>query len=260
VSGGNTSQDKKRRAFRKHLFPDVASAMRRPSRDRSGFTLIEVTLGLTILILIFGVIFQLVQFSVLGANATAEASIRSREVSGLFALVRQLCLDLPVNSQLAIENRGSRKGYELVITNAPVAIFPEQYDGVRVLGFELRKAKTGDDKELWLVESLTRTNTGKAEKPEVNEFRLMGDLINLKWQAFDTRDQTQKDNWNDPVKPALLGLTLERKAGKTNLTSVGSFWIPTGLSPRGQAPIDPVTRSLIANTNSTNPMASQPTP
>ena len=62
-------------------------------------------------------------------------------MSGLFALVRQLCLDLPVNSQLVIENRGGRKGYELVITNAPVAIFPEQYDGVRVLGFELRKAK-----------------------------------------------------------------------------------------------------------------------
>jgi len=232
--------------------------MRRPSRDRSGFTLIEVTLGLTILILFFGVIFQLVQLSVLGANATAEASIRSREVNGLFALVRQLCLDLSVNSQLSLENRGGRKGYELVITNAPVAIFPEQYDGVRVLGFELRKAKTGDDRELWLVESLTRTN--KSEKPEVNEFRLMGDLISLKWQAFDTRDQTQKDNWNDPVKPALLGLTLERKAGKTNLTSVGSFWIPTGLSPRGQAPIDPVTRSFMANTNSTNPAAGQPTP
>jgi type II secretory pathway pseudopilin PulG len=219
--------------------------MRRPSRDRNGFTLIEVTLGLTILILIFGVIFQLVQFSVMGANASAQASLRSREVSGLFALVRQLCLDLPVNSQLAIENRGGPKGYELVITNAPVAIFPEQYDGVRVLGFELRKAKTGDGKELWLVESFTKTNTQNTEKPEVNEFLLMGDLIKLKWEAFDTRDQTPKDNWNDPVKPALLGLTLERKAGKTNLTSVGSFWVPTGLSPTGQAPIDPVTRSLM---------------
>jgi hypothetical protein len=64
--------------------------MKRGSRGTASFTLIEVTLGLTILILIFGVIFQLVQFSVMGANAAADASLRSREVSGLFALVRQL--------------------------------------------------------------------------------------------------------------------------------------------------------------------------
>ena len=232
--------------------------MTRQNRDRSGFTLIEVTLGLTILILIFGVIFQLVQFSVLGANATAQASLRSREVTGLFALVRQLCLDLPVNSQLGLENRGGRKGYELVITNAPVAIFPEQYDGVRVLGFELRKAKTGDGKELWLVESFTRTNT---EKPEVNDFRLMQDVKGLKWEAGDPRNQGKmnRSDWNEPVKPAFLRLTLERQTGKKIFTNTALFWIPAGMGPAGQAPVDPVTRSLMTTTNSTNPTASPPT-
>jgi len=234
--------------------------MRQPRKYRTGFTLIEVTLGLTILILIFGVIFQLVQFSVLGANATAQASLRSREVTGLFALVRQLCLDLPVNSQLGLENRGGRKGFELVITNAPVAIFPEQYDGIRVLGFELRKSKTGDERELWLVESLTRTNTGKTERPEVNEFRLMEDVKELKWEAWDSRNQENRSDWNDPVKPAFLRLTLERRTGKKAFTNTALFWIPAGMSPTGQAPIDPVTRSLMANTNGTNPTASQPTP
>ena len=234
--------------------------MRQPRKYRTGFTLIEVTLGLTILILIFGVIFQLVQFSVLGANATAQASLRSREVTGLFALVRQLCLDLPVNSQLGLENRGGRKGFELVITNAPVAIFPEQYDGIRVLGFELRKSKTGDERELWLVESLTRTNTGKTERPEVNEFRLMEDVKELKWEAWESRNQENRSDWNDPVKPAFLRLTLERRTGKKAFTNTALFWIPAGMSPTGQAPIDPVTRSLMANTNGTNPTASQPTP
>jgi hypothetical protein len=234
--------------------------MRQPRKYRTGFTLIDVTLGLTILILIFWVIFQLVQFSVLGANATAQASLRSREVTGLFALVRQLCLDLPVNSQLGLENGGGRKGFELVITNAPVAIFPEQYDGIRVLGFELRKSKTGDERELWLVESLTRTNTGKTERPEVNEFRLMEDVKELKWEAWDSRNQENRSDWNDPVKPAFLRLTLERRTGKKAFTNTALFWIPAGMSPTGQAPIDPVTRSLMANTNGTNPTASQPTP
>jgi type II secretory pathway pseudopilin PulG len=226
--------------------------MRTARHRQKAFTLIEVTLGLTILILIFGVIFQLVQFSVMGANAAAEASLRSREVSGLFALVRQLCLDLPVNAQLSLENRGGRKGYDLVVTNAPVAIFPERYDGLRVLAFELRKAPTGDGKDLWLVESLARTNTGKVEKPEVNEFRLMGEVKNLLWEAGDPRNQEKmnRSDWNEPVKPAYLRLVLERPSGKTTLTNSGIFWIPTGISPTGQLPIDPVTRTLVmTNTN-----------
>jgi hypothetical protein len=148
-----------------------------------------------------------------------------------------------------------------VITNAPVAIFPEQYDGVRVLGFELRKAKTGDDKELWLVESLTRTNTGKTEKPEVNEFRLMEDVKGLKWEAGDSRNQEKmnRPDWNEPVKPAFLRLTLERQTGKKTFTNTALFWIPAGMSPTGQAPVDPVTRSLMTTTNSTNPTVSPPT-
>jgi type II secretory pathway pseudopilin PulG len=235
--------------------------MRWQSRDWSGFTLIEVTLGLTILILIFGVIFQLVQFSVMGANASAQASLRSREVSGLFALVRQLCLDLPVNSQLTLENRGGRKGNELVITNAPVGIFPERYNGVRVLGFELRKAGTGDGKVLWLVESFTSTNTKDTEKPATNEFQLMEDVKGLTWVAGDPRNQEKmyQRAWNEPVKPAFLRLTLERQTGKKALTNTALFWIPAGMSPTGQAPIDPVTRSLMATTNSTNPATGQPT-
>jgi len=167
-------------------------------------------------------------------------------------LVRQLCLDLPVNAQLSLENRGGRKGYELVVTNAPVAIFPERYDGLRVLAFELRKSPTGDGKDLWLVESLTKTNTGKAEKPEVNEFRLMGEVKSLLWEAGDPRNQEKmnRPDWNEPVKPAYLRLVLERPSGKTTLTNSGIFWIPTGLSPTGQVPIDPVTRTLVmTNTN-----------
>lgn len=229
--------------------------MRRRKSSGGGFTLIEVTLGLTILVLIFGVIFQLVQFSVMGANASAQASLRSREVSGLFALMRQLCLDLPVQSQLGLEQ--TRAGQTLSLSNAPVAIFPERYDGLRVLGFELRQAKTGDGKELWLVESLTRTNTGKTEKPEVNEFQLMGDVGKLRWEAGDPRNQQKMDQpvWNEPVKPAYLKLTLERRAGKNTLINRGTFWIPAGMSPTGQAPMDPVTRALMAtatNTNGTN--------
>ena len=218
----------------------------------ASFTLIEVTLGLTILILIFGVIFQLVQFSVMAADEAAKSSLRSREVSGLFALVRQLCLDLPVQSQVGLEQ--SRGGQTLSLTNAPVAIFPEQYDGVRVLQLELKKAATGDGKDLVLQEIFTRSSDGKQEKPEINTFPLMKEVQDLRWFAGDPRNQAKIDSsttWADSVKPAYLKMVLVRRNGKIMVTNTGIFWIPAGMSPSGQPPVDPVFRAVPASTNGT---------
>ena len=222
----------------------------------ASFTLIEVTLGLTILILIFGVIFQLVQFSVIAADEAAKSSLRSREVSGLFALVRQLCLDLPVQSQVGLEQ--TRGGQTLSLTNAPVAIFPEQYDGVRVLRLELKKAATGDGKELVLEEQFTDSATDKQKKPEVNTFRLMREVQDLRWFAGDPRNQAKMDSplWAESVKPAYLKMVLVRKNGKRLVTNTGIFWIPAGMSPSGQPPIDPVFRGFPASTKQDPPVGS----
>ena len=218
----------------------------------ASFTLIEVTLGLTILMLIFGVIFQLVQFSVMAADEAAKSSLRSREVSGLFALVRQLCLDLPVQSQVSLEQ--SRGGQTLSLTNSPVAIFPERFGGVRVLRLELKKASTGDGKELVLEEQFTESATDKQKKPEVNTFRLMREVEVLLWYAGDpgNPDKMESQFWDRSVKPAYLKMVLVRKNGKRLVTNTGIFWIPAGMSPNGQPPIDPVFRGFPASTN-TNP-------
>jgi hypothetical protein len=225
--------------------------MRLKNSASASFTLIEVTLGLTILILIFGVIFQLVQFSVMAADEAAKSSLRSREVSGLFALVRQLCWDLPVQSQLALEQ--SRGGQTLSLTNAPVAIFPERFGGVRVLRLELKKAATGDGKELVLEEQFTDSATDKQKKPEVNTFRLMNEVEDLRWFVGDTTNQAKMDSplWAKPFKPAYLKMVLVRKNGKRMATNTGIFWIPAGMSPNGQPPEDPVFGGFPASTNAT---------
>ena len=217
----------------------------------ASFTLIEVTLGLTILILIFGVIFQLVQFSVMAADEAAKSSLRSREVSGLFALVRQLCLDLPVQSQVSLEQ--ARGGQTLSLTNSPVAIFPERFGGVRVLRLELKKASTGDGKELVMEELFTDSTTGEQKKPEVNTFRLMREVEDLRWSAGDPRNQAKMNpsTWAESVKPAYLKMDLARKNGKRLVTNTGIFWIPAGMSPSGQPPVDPVFRAFPASTNGT---------
>lgn len=217
-----------------------------------GFTLIEVTLGLAILILIFGVIFQLVQMSVLGADAAAKNSLRSREVSGLFALVRQLCLDLPARSQIGLEPRTGLRGYDLVFSNAPLAILPEQRDGLRSLRLALQKDPAGGGGILFLEEVFQPTSPLRRQEPaQTNSFELMREVVSMSWMVGDPRAPDEMQEWNDPmVKPAYLRLVMIRRDAGGTSTHQGIFWIPTGLGPSGQPPVDPVTRGPLVQTNS----------
>lgn len=209
------------------------------------FTLIEVTLGLAILVLIFGVIFQLVQMSVLGADAAAKNSLRSREVSGLFALVRQLCLDLTVRSTVTLVPRAGAAGFDLELANAPLVILPERKDGVRTVRLALEKDPVGGGNSLVLQEIFQATNNlaGQTFPPETNTFLLMREVRAVRWLAGDPRNPDELREWNEPIKPAYLRLELVRRDGQRNLTNTGIFWIPTGYSPSGRPPVDPVTRT-----------------
>jgi len=217
----------------------------------ASFTLIEVSLGMAILILIFGVIFQLVQYSVLGAEAAGQFSIRNREVSGLMALVRQTCLDLSPKSQLGLVPREG-KGFDLVLSNAPSLILPADYRGIRVVEFQLLKNDRGGQ-DLWLAESTLETNRrgGLATVEPPNRFILLRDLRTLEWIAWDTRDRKEKRQWMESNKPGVLQLKMSRREGAKIREDEAWFWIPTGLGPNGQVPRDPRTLSpgMAANTN-----------
>jgi len=218
------------------------------------FTLIEVSLGMAILTLIFAVIFQLVQYSVLGAEAAGQISIRNREVTGLMALVRQTCLDLSPKSQLALVPREG-KGYDLVLSNAPSLILPPDYRGIRVAEFRMLKNDRGSQ-DLWLTETSMEANRqgglSPAEPP--NRFLLLRDVGSLEWLAWDTRDRKSKTEWSGSNKPGILQLKMTRREGARLRKDEAWFWIPTGLGPNGQVPQDPYKLSAAGatNTNSTN--------
>jgi len=219
---------------------------------KASFTLIEVSLGMAILILIFGVIFQLVQYSVLGAEAAGQISIRNREVSGLMALVRQACLDLSPKSTLSLVPREG-KGFDLVLSNAPSLILPADYRGIRVAEFLLLKNDRGSQ-DLWLAESTMETNRqgGLSPTEPPNRFILLRDVRSLDWTAWDTRDRQPKSEWKETNKPGLLQLRMSRRDGKRVRVDEGYFWIPTGLGPNGQLPRDPLNPQAGGATN-TNP-------
>lgn len=229
------------------------------SREPCAFTLIEVTLGLAILILIFGVIFQLVQFALIGANEASQQTRRGREVDGLFALVRQLCLDLPFRSQVLLEPQGGQgRGTDLVLSNAPAAILPERYDGTRVLRLELRKSPGETGSTLRLVEVFLPKEGTVAQ---TNLFPLMREITDLKWWALDTRDGQEKTEWGDAIKPACLRLEMTRRQGARREVYRGVFWIPTGLGPGGAVPLDPATlQAQPGVTAAGTPPGGTPTP
>jgi hypothetical protein len=211
--------------------------------------------------LIFGVIFQLVQYSVLGAEAAGQISIRNREISGLMALVRQTCLDLSPKSQLGLVPREG-KGYDLVLSNAPSLILPSDYRGIRVAEFQVRKNQKGG-LDLWLAESTLETNRqgGLSPSEPPNRFILLRDLRSLEWTAWDTRDRAPKREWQESNKPGVLQLKMSRREGSRIRDDEAWFWIPTGLGPNGQLPRDPRMIGLGGLTNpasGTNPAS--PTP
>lgn len=215
----------------------------------ASFTLIEVSLGMAILILIFGVIFQLVQYSVLGAEAAGQISIRNREVSGFMALVRQTCLDLSPKSQIGLVP-GEGKRADLVLSNAPSLILPADYRGIRVVEFQLLKNKQGTQ-DLWLAESTLETNRqgGLSPSEPPNRFILLRDVRSLEWLAWDTRDRQPKKEWYESNKPGLLQMKLSRREGLRIRNDEAWFWIPTGLGPNGQVPRDPRAPAGGAATN-----------
>ncbi|NBS54146.1 hypothetical protein EBT23_01005 [bacterium] len=216
------------------------------------FTLIEVTLGLAILILIFGVIFQLVQVSLEGADLATKYSRRHREVGGLFALVRQICMEAPPASQFGLE-----KG-QLVITNAPAAIFREVPDSVRTLEF-ISEREPGGGRRLKLVEQLNLLGPSGEITPgggQTNTFELMRDIAKLEWSVWNPQSGQEETLWQGPAKPSYLKMNLVRREGGRNVTNTGIFWIPSGGTPGNPVPQDPVCRTgwtagPSTNTNST---------
>lgn len=119
-----------------------------------------------------------------------------------------------------------------------------------------RKSQVTGASELTLEEIFRRTNAmARLEEPETNSFLLMKDLVSVVWLARNPPNQEKPETpqWTDIIKPAYLKLLLVRREGGVNVTNTGIFWIPTGYGPRGQPPVDPVTRAPLAVTNAAPP-------
>ena len=189
-----------------------------------GFTLLEMVLGLTILVLIFGVMFRLVEGSLVTMAATQGFGRKQQETTGLIAFFRAFCMDLPTNSLMGFKkNEGAIR-----FTNSQIALAPGPLPG-RVL--EFYRDKNND--RLMLKETVPDAMRPGARPKSVVEFCLATNVTEFAWSAYDPRKPEKPfAEWNDASRPAYLTLAL-RKDGQ-NLRA--DFWIPSGLFPGGALP------------------------
>lgn len=197
---------------------------RSPRGAEGGFTLLEMVLGLTILVLVFGVMFRLLDGSLSAMGAARVFASQNQEISGVVGFFRSFCMELPRESTLGFK----QKTESIRFTNSQVALLPGGF-GNRVLEF-YRDKKTD---RLMLRESVDETDRRAARPGTWVEFCLATNVTGFSWAAYDPRNpQKTFTEWADPSRPAYLTLFL-RKDGEDIRAD---FWVPSGLPAGGGAP------------------------
>lgn len=192
-----------------------------------GFTLLEMILGLTILVLVFGVMFRLLDGSLVAMGEARRFASQHLEANGVVGFLRAFCMELPKESTVAF-----KKGEEAIrFTNSQIALLPGALEN-RVLEF-YRDKKTD---RLMLRETVNPTESAALRPGAWVEFCLATNVTRFSWMAYDPRNpQKQYADWVDPNRPAYLTLDL-RKEGE-NIRA--DFWVPSGLPAGGGAPSSP---------------------
>ena len=194
-------------------------------RRPGGFTLLEMVLGLTILVLVFGVMFRLLDGSLAAMGAARVFASQNQEAAGVIGFFRSFCMELPRESSLEFKKGGE----SIRFSNSQVALLPGGFVD-RVLEF-YRDKKTD---RLMLRETIGETNRGVARPGSWVEFCLATNVTGFSWAAHDPRSPQQTfAEWIDPNRPAYLTLFL-RKDGKDIRAD---FWVPSGLPAGGGAPV-----------------------
>jgi len=193
-------------------------------KSRGGFTLLEMVMGLTILVLVFGVMFRLLDGSLAAMKEAKFFASRHQETAGVVGFLRAFCMELPRGSTLGFKE----KEESIRFTNSQIALLPGGF-GNRVLEF-YRDGKTD---RLMLRESVNETDRRAARPGTWVEFCLATNVTGFAWAAHDPRNpQKSFAEWIDPNRPAYLTLFLKKDGEEIR----ADLWVPSGLPAGGGVP------------------------
>lgn len=211
------------------------------------FTLMEVVIALTILGLITGTLFAIIQGSVRGAAQIEQLQRENDAIHRFLELCRQTFTTLPSSATLTLKPLDSRvdSGQELTISGSThcfsFGLKPITYEDT-ILGLRPDPAGATDQNGLPLQYlclsredlipatddrslALRQETTGLAAPDEQGRhwMPLLPDVVQLKWRFYKEDDDTWLEEWEDSDWPELIEVQLQMRDRTTPLRMVYSL-------------------------------------
>lgn len=186
----------------------VLSAVRK--RNVHAFTLFEVMLGMTIMVIMVAGIYGTVQAVIQAAGIVQTQQKIQTSKEALVELLRKNFLELPEKSIALLEVRQGKPGYlsELYLEDAPAAFqWGENggHPGVTVLSLENRS----DGSLAFGIRRIDRDESNRSRE-QAGWISLVDDLRLFRWEFFDLRKQKWLGKWDDKnTRPDLIRLTMQ---------------------------------------------------
>lgn len=203
----------------------------------SAFTLMEIVIAMTILGMITGTLFALIQGSVRGAAEIERIQRENDSINRFLDLCRKTFTTMPSTATLTLSlldpNSPTTSAQELTISGAPhsfgFGINPLSYQDT-ILGLRPDPAGVTDQNGALLSylclsreDLIPQTDdSGLAMRQETEGLSapdeqgrywmpLLPDVVSLKWRFFKEDDETWLEEWDDSDWPALIEVQLLMK-------------------------------------------------
>jgi type II secretory pathway pseudopilin PulG len=207
------------------------------ARPAAAFTLIEIVIAMTILGMITGTLFALIQGSVRGAAEIERIQRENDSINRFLDLCRRTFTTMPSTATLTLTlldpNSPTTSGQEITISGAPhsfgFGFNPLSYKDT-ILGLRPDpNAVTDQNGALLNYLCLSREDlipqtdaNGMALRQETTGFSapdeqgrywmpLLPEVVNLKWRFYKEADQTWLEEWDDSDWPELIEIQLVMK-------------------------------------------------
>jgi prepilin-type N-terminal cleavage/methylation domain-containing protein len=249
----------------------------RGGRTVRAFSLIEVVVALTILAMITGSLFAILQGSVRGATQIEKIQRENDSINRFFDLLRKTFTTLPSSAtlKLSVQDENTGAGQELTISGSPncfgfgrnpisykdtiLGLRPDPSGGTDENGALLQYLCLSredlipqtDDNSM----ALRQETTGLAAPDEQGRYwmPLLPDVVQLTWRFYKEKDDTWLEEWDDSDWPDLIEVQLLMRDRLNPLRMVYS--VPTMLLTAGRGTSSTNTSSSSssnANSNSSN--------